>query len=67
MLMLTHLQIRELRLGMGLSPEKFAELLGVTWSTVYMWERNETHPRYKKMLMLNEFKEKLEASAVKAG
>ena len=64
MFMLTPEQIHELRLALGMSPEKFADLLGVSWSTVYMWERGETHPRYKKMLHLNKLAEKLETQKV---
>lgn len=36
--------IRELRQEIGLTQEKFAALLGVTWLTVNRWENGRTQP-----------------------
>ncbi len=36
--------IRELRLGTGLTQEKFAAQLGVTYPTVNRWENNRANP-----------------------
>lgn len=36
--------IRNLRLEIGLTQEKFAALLGVTWLTVNRWENGRTQP-----------------------
>jgi putative transcriptional regulator len=36
--------VRELRWRLGLSQEKFAAKLGVTFSTVSRWERERTMP-----------------------
>lgn len=63
MVMLTSTQIRELRLAMGYKAPDFAELFGVCEDTVWRWERDQTHPTYKKMVKLAE----LWADAVERG
>ena len=37
-------QVREIRDSLKLSREKFAHLLGVSFFTVYRWERGERRP-----------------------
>ncbi len=63
MVMLTNVQIRELRLAMGYRAPDFAELFGVAEDTIWRWERGDRHPTYKKMVKLSE----LWAQAVEKG
>ena len=54
MVMMTADAIRTLRLALGMTPKDFAERLGVSLSTVCLWEQGKRHPHYKMMVALNE-------------
>ena len=45
-------RIRELRKALGFSQEKFAQFLGVTWTTVHRWEAGHTGPTGMPMRIL---------------
>lgn len=53
MLMLTPSEIRQLRLNLGMTAQKFAATLKVHIDTVFKWERGDRHPTYQKMIELN--------------
>ncbi len=66
MLMLTAKDILGLRLALGLTPTAFAARLGVSASTVCLWENDKRHPRYEMMLKLNELRLELRNGRPKA-
>lgn len=45
-------RIRELRKTLGFTQEKFAQFLGVTWTTVNRWEAGHTGPTGMPMRVL---------------
>ncbi len=45
-------RIRHLRKSLGLSQEKFAQLLGVSWTTVNRWEAGHSGPTGMAMRIL---------------
>lgn len=53
MVMLTHKQIKELRLALGLTGFEFAQKIGVSEDCVWKWEKGIRHPTWKKMQRLN--------------
>jgi len=58
MVMLTKDDIKELRLALGDTAAEFAARLGVSEDCIWRWERGNRHPTYKRMLQLNELREK---------
>lgn len=58
MLMLTPEQIKQLRKALGWTRPQMADAMGVKVQSVYEWERGMTHPRYPKLVKLNELLKK---------
>lgn len=58
MVMITAEQIKLIREAMGLSLTDFAAVLGVSISTVCLWEQGHRHPRWKPMVKLNDLAKK---------
>lgn len=52
--MYTPEKIRELRKSLGLTMLGFAELLGVSESTVSLWEAGSRHPKYDTLVKIDE-------------
>ena len=61
MSMFTPQDIRAFRLELGLTPTQFAAKIGVSASSVCLWESGERHPRYKTMEALNQLRDKMKA------
>lgn len=57
---MTHLEIKKLRKKLGLTQMTFASKLGVTISTVQMWEADTNKPSPMAAALLNKLKEKAE-------
>lgn len=53
-------RIRTLRLGMQMTQEDFAHLIGVTFSTVNRWENGKSTPNRIAHRLLNGLEQKLE-------
>ena len=51
--------LRALRIRLGLSQEKFAGMLGVSFSTVNRWESGKTKPSYLAQKMLRQLEEEI--------
>ena len=66
MIMLTPIEIREIRQSLKLTAAQFAKLVGVSENCVWKWEGGQRHPTYGKMTILNELKAKGDKSAVPA-
>lgn len=60
MLMLNPSQIRQLRLALGETLKEFASRMGVKPDCVVKWEQGRRHPRYAKLLELNDLLKKLQ-------
>jgi DNA-binding transcriptional regulator YiaG len=54
MILMTKEQIILLRKTMGLSPTRFAVMLGVTENAVRRWEMGDRHPRWETAERMNE-------------
>lgn len=54
MTMFTSVQIRKIRLALGLSLAEFADRLGVTEAAASRWETGNRHPRFGTLVKLNE-------------
>lgn len=52
--MVTPEKIREIREAMGMNPTEFAVKVGVSYGAVISWEAGTRHPRWEKMIRLNE-------------
>lgn len=59
MLMLNHLQIRQLRLALGETLKEFSSRMGVTPDTIVKWEGDRSHPTFSKMVKLNDLLKEL--------
>lgn len=49
--------IRDMRLGLGLTLAEFAGKIGVSESTISLWESGKRFPRYKALVKINELAE----------
>jgi len=59
MVMLNNVEIRGLRLSLGLTAPEMAVKVGVSEDTIWKWERGDRHPNYKRMVRLNELRDEL--------
>lgn len=51
--MFTGDDIKAIRTRLNLTPTAFAARCGVSASTICLWEQGHRHPRYAKMVLLN--------------
>lgn len=48
-------KIKAIRIQCLLSQEEFAEVLGVSYSTVNRWEREKTRPNYRALKLIDRY------------
>lgn len=58
--MLTGKEIRKLREKLGMTPTEFGYTLGVSSSTVTLWQKDLRHPSWKHLVKLNDLLKKAE-------
>lgn len=56
LMVVTSDQIRELRLSLGETMAAFGERLGVSESTVSLWESGQRHPKFATLMKINQIK-----------